>query len=159
MVMCKPRPSYCSVEYDSEVKLLNSRLVSCLCKNPAACVFRRLCLFLENNNNTRTCSVSAAAAVQKLLAELRLKSAMAESSRGKLVYSFILNCISDTKTHTHTLPATCPESPQVCAQASAPRRFARFLSIYTYTAYIDYKRVCVCVVSGVCEDVRKSKHG
>lgn len=59
-----------------------------------------------------TCFVTAATAVQKLLAALwRSRSAMAESSRGKLVLLFKT---AVARRHVHTRPATHPDSPQAC---------------------------------------------
>lgn len=91
-------------------------------------------------------ALTAATAVQKLLAALRylwgLRSAMAESSRGKLVlflfFSFFFEKLHQRHedAHTHTCPAAPPESVQVRVRASASQRFACFVFMYTYTVYI-----------------------
>lgn len=100
-----------------------------------------------------TCFVTAATAVQKLLAALRylwgLRSAMAESSRGKLVlflfFFFFFEKLHQRHedAHTHTCPAAPPESVQVRVRASASQRFACFVFMYTYTVYI-YRYLCIC---------------
>lgn len=82
--------------------------MSCLRKNPALCAFKwfpersaEAPGFVPEKEKKCTCFVTAATAVQKLLAALwRLRSAMAESSRGKLVLLF--KTASVTQRHTHT---------------------------------------------------------
>lgn len=77
-------------------------------KNPALCAFKWFPersaeapgFVPEKEKKKCTCFVTAATAVQKLLAALwRLRSAMAESSRGKLVLLF--KTASVTQRHAH----------------------------------------------------------
>lgn len=80
----------------------------------------------------------------------RLRSAMAESSRGKLVrLFFFFKTASVTRRHAHTRPASHPESLQVCVcELLHLRGLPVFVFIYTYTVFIYI--FCVTVfVSGV----------
>lgn len=113
-----------------------------------------------------TCFVTAATAVQKLLAALRylwgLRSAMAESSRGKLVlfffffltlFYFFLNCISDMKTRTHTSCNTSWESAGACVSfciRGLPVLYSFIHIQYLYIYIFKYiYNMWVCFVSGV----------
>lgn len=101
-----------------------------------------------------TCFVTAATAVQKLLAALRylwgLRSAMAESSRGKLVLFlfflfFLKNCISDTKTHTRT--RVLQHLQRVCG---CELRHLRGLPVLYSCIHIQYIYRYLCICEHVC---------
>lgn len=83
----------------------------------------------------------------------RLRSAMAESSRGKLVrLFFFFKTASVTRRHAHTRPASHPESLQVCVcELLHLRGLPVFVFIYTYTVFI-YIFVWLCL-SLVCGDL------
>lgn len=148
---------------------MDSRLVSRFCKNPALYAFkwpgsallRPPGLFLKNKK-VCTCFVTAATAVPKLLAALRylwgLRSAMAESFRGKLVLFFFKNCISDTKTRTRVLQhvlRVCRCGRELLHLRGLPVLYS---CIHIQYIYIDMcVSVCVCVLSLVCGDLGKSR--
>lgn len=80
-----------------------------------------------------------------------LRSAMAESSRGKLVR---LKTASLTHTHIHTHPGHA--SLQVCVQACVHLRglpvYFVYICISTVYIYVYVCGVCKCVLSLVCGD-------
>lgn len=166
MIICKPCPPLPIMQYDSEVRLCWHGLSACVPFQQKPCTVRIQMvrehsaeapgLFLKNKK-VCTCFVTAATAVQKLLAALRylwgLRSAMAESSRGKLVLFFFLK-LHQWHKDAHARPAIHPESLQACMQASVSQRFARFVFMYTYTVFIY---IWVCVLSLVFGDLGKSR--
>lgn len=127
--------------------------MSRFCKNPALYAFkwsesallRLLGLFLKNKK-VCTCFVTAATAVQKLLAALRylwaLRSAMAESSRGKLVLFFKTASVTRRRTHT-----PC-QSAGVCASFCISEVCPFCIHLYMYSIYIyicEYVSCLWCV--------------
>lgn len=155
MITCKkprplPPPGFCKYDIWGKTVLLwtlglcpvSVKTLHCLRIQGgprALCWGSRVCSW--KTKRVCTCFVTAATAVQKLLAALRylwgLRSAMAESSRGKLVLFFFFFKLHQWREDAQTavLQSVCRRGGE--RRASASQRFARFcIHVYIYSLYI-----------------------